>query len=313
MKKVVLCAFVIVLMIPMFAVAETPQDFGMGYIDFLTSLSSYSSFDAGNLNMSDFSFYPDGNYIYFDYDDFSMMLTVNPQTRYVSEISIGYPQSKISSTAQSYGLLIGNILSVVSPTLTIDSVHDIFAELGLLSESVLLSDNYYSQTVSYDEYSYSFVVFPSSDRFYLKVGCKDTPIVECDVHISDAELLFIKMMHYVASDVSAYYTYDEDTDPNGTFGDHSSYGSKLNFASKSISPDATFSSSLSVDDGGSIEVFYNSSDLFQRVTTLYQLGYFEPQLSCTTVWKNNYLLRLSYQMDSSSIAEYTNAFYASFE
>ncbi len=310
MKRSISLLLILLLITPAWAFAESAQDFGMGYIDFFSALSLTSEFSMDDLDLESMTCDPNDGYVCLTYNDYSFFLYVNTQTRNINKISLFFPQSKVSDKASDYGYMIGSMISVIIPSMETDTFQKIASDLGMLSDSVLLSTEPQRASVYDDDYAYSFYVVPSSDTFIFIVKCKSVPATEYEVLTDDAENCLQKMIASGGLDVGVYYAYDKQTDLNSCFGELSSYGSKINFSSKSINPNAVSTPSLSVDDGGSIEVFYNSSDLFNRVTTLYQIGYFESELGCRTIWNGKYLLRLSNSMSMDSVAKYTCAFYS---
>lgn len=69
-------------------------------------------------------------------------------------------------------------------------------------------------------------------------------------------------------DTSAVFIFDSSTDPNKALGQPNKYYSKVNFALSSIDPSAERNAKLSVNQGGSVEVFQTHRDAVNRQKTL---------------------------------------------
>ena len=78
---------------------------------------------------------------------------------------------------------------------------------------------------------------------------------------TDAALTILQALDITTS---AEFLYDESTDANKVLGKPNQYYSKINFALASIDPKAEKKASLSVNQGGSIEVFETRSDAIDR-------------------------------------------------
>ena len=107
---------------------------------------------------------------------------------------------------------------------------------------------------------------------------------------------------------SARFLYDADSDLNHKLGNDGEYYSKVNFALTSIAPDAQDDPDVSVEDGGSIEVFREPVEAFDRLRYVEatQLQYFGS--AEIAIVSGSALLRLSPALAPEAAGEIIAAF-----
>ncbi|MBR6668370.1 MAG: hypothetical protein IKL25_08440 [Clostridia bacterium] len=158
--------------------------------------------------------------------------------------------------ARQMGLIFGGIMSTLSDVDSIEALSGMdFNAFNTLKPS--------QQTLIFGDYKITMTVDPDSTTPYSFTLALKTPVpvvAGAEQSTEDARLILGRMN----IDVSAAFLYDESTDLNGKLGQEGSYYSKINFARTALAPKAVVSASLSVDQGGSIEVFATHAQAVER-------------------------------------------------
>lgn len=165
------------------------------------------------------------------------------------------------------------------------------------------------QTLIYDGNKIIVSVLPDDDYPYqltLALPNADASAA-AQVNKVDEAYQILQAMH---AETSAIFSYDEKTDLNKLLGTEHKYYSKVNFALSSIDANAQTNANLSVNQGGSIEVFSSSQDAINRqqdiLNKLYTFfGEAEYSMVCGTA-----LLRLSEDIAPAELGKLVAAFVA---
>lgn len=157
--------------------------------------------------------------------------------------------------AQQMGAIFGAMLATFSEVSSISALSGMdFNAFNTLKAS--------QQTVITGDYKIIMAVDPDSATPYSFTLRLNAPVaLQGDAAgVQTAQLILGRMN----IDVSAAFLYDEESDLNGKLGQEGSYYSKINFARTAIAPKASVSANLSVDQGGSIEVFRTPAEAYAR-------------------------------------------------
>ena len=202
-------------------------------------------------------------------------------------------------TATDMGVIFGNVVGSLSDINSVEILANI--DFNIFNQ---LKDN--SQTLIYGDYKVTCAVDTESDTPYqltLAIA-KPVPVTDQDADLYAAQTILEKMLIKPV----AQFSFDSKNDPNKALGKEGKYYSKVTFALSSLSPDAVSSENLSVEDGGSIEVFTTSKDAISRQQDVLSkeftyLSYIEYSLVC-----GNALLRLSSELLPEEVGSIVTAF-----
>ena len=167
-----------------------------------------------------------------------------------------------------------------------------------------------SQTLVFNGNKIMMKVDPESDKPYQLILATASADLTGNSRLQDAPATdeSLAILNGMGANVSALFVYDSETDPNKKLGKPGNYTSKVNFALVSLAPDAEATASVSVTQGGSIEVFANQADAVARQNDILSkevsfLGTFEYTFIC-----GNALLRLSPDLPDDELCTLLAAF-----
>ncbi len=202
-------------------------------------------------------------------------------------------------TATDMGVIFGNVVGSLSDVKSIETLANI--DFNIFNQ---LKDN--SQTLIYGDYKVTCAVDTESDTPYQLTIAIAKPVsgIEQDGELYAAQMILEKMLIKPI----AQFSFDSKNDPNKALGKEGKYYSKVTFALPSLSPEAVSSESLSVEDGGSIEVFTTSKDAINRQQDVLSKQFtFFNYIEYSLVY-GNALLRLSSKLIPEEVGSIVTAF-----
>ncbi len=201
--------------------------------------------------------------------------------------------------ALSMGKIFGYSLATLSDLKNLDTI---VAAIDFDAFNTLKSNK---QTLVYGDYKIVAEVDPAAKDYYKLSLQYINPSEANSFKTSDSEDILLRM----GISTSAYFTYDETNDPNGRMGkSDEAYYAKTNFALTSIAPNATSSSSLEKELGGSIEVFKAPKYAINRMpqTMLNLVNFLNDYEYCFVC--DSALLRLSPKVEPHEVGQIIEAF-----
>lgn len=290
-RMIAVCSICFLLFTTTFAKCEDETDFGITALRFLSECQQLTDYLKENLSIS--------GQIEFNSvestvttrvgDNLRIILSVSPITKLVDEIvvtSTGTDSDVLSSFSAVVGKSISTAGDYLPPVVDwFDRVND--------------EANVFEQDVNGNT-AYSFLKRTSNGTtLYFQTGI-----------ILKDKIMYVQTYNDALNAVKSILSSNDVAfvSPEGTktkIGDESTYVAKVNFANLEISNFSSPSPDISVQDGGSIEIFQNDISAFARYKHLYESMYFFPELGeeYGIVYKN-YLLRLSTDLSGKQKSKY---------
>ena len=177
-----------------------------------------------------------------------------------------------------------------------------FETISPLDNDSFVLDEKGTQTLIVGDYLVTLMNDPSLARQY-RMQLALRPVAAAG-DLGDAQVILEAM----DLQISAFFLYDAESDLNHRLGNDGEYYSKINFALASLAPDAQDGPEVAVEDGGSIEVFHEPADAFDRLryVEVTQLQYFGS--SEIAIVSGSALLRLSPALDPDAAGAIIAAF-----
>ena len=266
---------------------------GISPLDAITTAASCAAVEGYELNSA--SAKTDEKGMSIDVGSFTVSVEVSGGTASGAELSTGYLDADLAS---AMGRIFGRMLHFLG---AFDSPEEILESIDFNSFNHLEAN---TQTLVFGDYRITARVDPKADKCYqLSMKLRSTGSEQKTARQRTAEEILLEM----APSLSGKMVYTEKNDPNHSLGKEGSYTSKVNFALKSIMPQAN-ASSIEVEQGGSVEVFSAAKDAVDRAQKVVsaKMTYFgttEYTFVCETA-----LLRLSPDVPAREAGDLVAAF-----
>ena len=208
------------------------------------------------------------DHVWYPYDDMYLEVDVDVKTRQIKEVKTyvyTWNMKKNSDLFYNHGLLYGALMLYLCEGEV--GSEEIISGLGL--EELDVEKDKYEATVVKNGNRFEAIL--KDGRFELSLSKIENRTREHDVNLFDAMDLLESMKNHEGVKVGEVEEYNENSDLNQLLGKDDSYGSKLNFTDLGLSPNGEYGDSIDVQEGGSIEIFYNEKDACARVNKLYSI------------------------------------------
>ena len=304
MRKI--ASFLLVLVLVMSSLTACASSFEMGTLT--ENMSSVNCLaiclvcaDQAGLSFDATSVVADGNRVSAKADAF----TIAVEGKNGTAIGVTVSAAKMNpTTATKMGTLFGMILRYLG------EFDDLNLVLNSLDLNVFDSAAASKQTLVFGNYKIILENAPTETEPYkmsLYLASITTAPVPVGLQMDAAE----KILTDMNAEISGCIVYNEQTDPNKKLGKADGYTAKLNFALASITPSVKNEANISVDDGGTIEVFNSPKEAVarQKYVNDTQLTYFG-YMDYSFVWGNAYIRiskKVSYEEAGKLIGAFINA------